>query len=300
MTATIGVGDGPSAITVTGDGVWVGDQFDATLRRIDPRTGRVDRVVPVGSSPQGIVGGPSGLWVAVRPFAAAGHRGGTLTEVTSSLPQLDPVHGHLRGDVRPRRVYDGLLGFRKTGGAPGGILVPDLAVALPRPTDSGTTYTFTLRHGIRYSDGTVVQAADFRRGIQRTISLGDEPDYFGGIIGAPACRPKPGRCDLTAGIVTDDAAGAVTFHLDRADPDFPYKLALPWAAPAPPGAAGHLMDQAPFLPGTGPYLVSHYQANSSLTLARNPNFRQWSYAAQPAGYPDAIRIDQIADPRAQE
>ena len=30
--------------------------------------------------------------VAARPFAAAAHRGGTLTEVTSSLPQLDPVH----------------------------------------------------------------------------------------------------------------------------------------------------------------------------------------------------------------
>jgi peptide/nickel transport system substrate-binding protein len=60
------------------------------------------------------------------------------------------------------------------------------------------------------------------------------------------------------------------------------------------------MDSAPFLPGTGPYMVTQYLPNSSLSLVRNPNFRQWSYAAQPAGYPDVIRIDQIADPRAQE
>ena len=33
-----------------------------------------------------------------------------------------------------------------------------------------------------------------------------------------------------------------------------------WAAPAPPGAADHLMDRAPFLPGTGPYMISQYQA----------------------------------------
>ena len=50
-------------------------------------------------------------------------------------------------------VYDGLVAFRKAGGAQGETLVPDLAVTLPRPADGGTTYTFTLRRGIRYSTG---------------------------------------------------------------------------------------------------------------------------------------------------
>ena len=72
------------------------------------------------------------------------------------------------------------------------------------------------------------------------------------------------------------------------------------AAPAPPGAAGHLMDRAPFLPGTGPYMVSRYRPDSSLTLVRNPGFRQWSYAAQPVGYPDVIRFEQMAGSRQQE
>jgi YVTN family beta-propeller protein len=300
VTATIGVGDGPRAITAAGDGVWVADQFDATLHRIDPQTDRVDRVVSLGSSPQGIVVAPSGLWVAARPFAAAAHRGGTLIEVTSPLPQLDPVHDISAATPALAGVYDGLLGFGKAGGAQGQTLVPDLAVELPRPTDGGRTYTFTLRRGIRYSNGAVVQASDFRRGIQREISFGDAPEYYETIVGAPACRRNPRQCDLTAGIVVDDAAGTVVFHLDRADPSLPYKLALLWAAPAPLGAADHLMDSAPFLPGTGPYMVSQYQPNSSLTLVRNPNFRQWSYAAQPAGYPDEIRIDQIADPHAQQ
>ena len=44
------------------------------------------------------------------------------------------------------------------------------------------------------------------------------------------------------------------------------------AAPAPPGTAGHLMDRAPFLPGTGPYMISRYRPDSSLTLVRNPGF----------------------------
>src|SRR5215468_6032579 len=277
MTATIPVGDGPSAIVATGGSVWVSDQFGARLDLIDPRTTRVSRVIPVGSSPQGIVAAGSGVWVAAAPYAAASHRGGTLTKVSSFLPPVDPVQ-----DYPLASVYDGLVAFRKAGGAQGETLVPDLAVTLPRPANGGTTYTFTLRRGIRYSTGALVRASDFRRGIQRELSFGAVPGYYEGILGAPACHQNPRRCDLSAGIVTDDAAGTVTFHLGRADPDFLDKLAMPLAAPAPPGAAGHLMDRAPFLPGTGPYMISYYRPNSALTLVRNPYFRQWSYAAQPA------------------
>jgi ABC-type transport system substrate-binding protein len=92
---------------------------------------------------------------------------------------------------------------------------------------------------------------------------------------------------------------AVTFHLTQPDPDFLYKLALLLAVPAPPGTPGHVIGHAPFMPGTGPYMISQYQPGASFTLVRNPHFRQWSYAAQPAGYPDTIRFDYVADPRRQ-
>ena len=300
VTALIGVGDGPSAIAAASDGVWVSDEFDATLDRIDPHTNQVSRVISVGSTPRGIVAAGSGVWVAAQPFAAASHRGGTLTEVSSDLPQLDPVHDLDLASPALAAVYDGLVAFRKAAGAQGDTLVPDLAVVLPRPADGGKTYTFTLRRGIRYSNGTPVRASDFRRGLQRQLSFGDVPDYYQAILGAPACHPNSRRCDLAAGIITNDAAGTVTFRLSQADPDFLDKLALLMAAPAPPGAAGHLMDRAPFLPGTGPYKISRYRPGASLTLVRNPYFRQWSYAAQPAGYPDVIRIEQMADPRQRQ
>jgi len=296
VTATIGVGDGPGALAAASGGVWVSDEFGATLDLIDPGTNRVIRVIPVGSSPQGIVAAGSGVWVAAAPYAAASHRGGTLTRVSSFLAPPDPVHDY----AVLSNVYDGLVAFRKAGGAQGETLVPDLAVTLPRPADGGTTYTFTLRRGIRYSTGALVRASDFRRGIQRELSFGDVPAYYEGILGAPACHQNPRQCDLSAGIVTNDAAGTVTFHLGRADPDFLDKLALLMAAPAPPGAASHLMDRAPFLPGTGPYMISRYRPNSALTLVRNPHFRQWSYAAQPAGYPNVIRLVHMADPRKEQ
>jgi YVTN family beta-propeller protein len=301
VTATIGVGDGPSSIVAASNALWVSDEFGATLDRIDPRAGKVTRSVFVGSSPRGLAATPSGVWVGARPFAAASHRGGTLTVVWDYLPERDPVQAYDPfGGPALATVYDGLVTLRRSGGAAGLTLVPDLARTLPRPADGGTTYTFTLRPGIRYSNGMPVRASDFRRGIQRTLSFGAAPPYYEGILGGQTCHRQPHRCDLSAGIITNDAAGTVTFHLGHADPDFLYKLALLLAVPAPPGAPDHTIYRAPFLPGTGPYKISQYRPNTSVTLVRNPYFRQWSYAAQPAGYPNVIRFDRVAGPARQE
>jgi len=300
VTATIGVGDGPSAIAAAKNGVWVSDEFGATLDRIDPQTDRVDRVIFVGSSPQGMAVAGAGVWVAARPFAAATHRGGTLTVVTHWLPQRDPVLGGGAMDLPAMTaVYDGLVAMRKSGGTRGFTLVPDLAGRLPLPTDGAKTYTFALRPGVRYSSGVLVRASDFRRGMQRELTVGFNATYYDRILGAQRCGSHPRHCRLSAGIVTNDAAGTVTFHLAQADPDFLYKLALPLAVPVPPGAPSHVVQRAPFLPGTGPYMISQYRPDKSFTLVRNPHFRQWSYAAQPVGYPDIIRLVHVADPSKQ-
>jgi YVTN family beta-propeller protein len=304
VTATTGVGDGPSSIVVAKDGVWVSDEFDATLDRIDPRSARVIRTVHLGSSPQGLVRAGSGVWVAARPFTAASHRGGTLTAVSELPPVADPTLGYDSANTPVlATVYDSLTALRRSGGAAGLTLVPDLATRLPLPADGGTTYTFTLRRGIRYSNGVALRASDIRRGIQRQLINGhaaEIPNYYDGIPGASACRQHPRRCDLSAGIITDDAAGTVTFHLAQADPDFLYKLTGSFVAPAPPGTPDRAISRAPFLPGTGPYMISQVKPHESVTLVRNPYFRQWSYAAQPAGYPSVIRYERMADPSSQE
>ncbi|MGN6173776.1 MAG: ABC transporter substrate-binding protein, partial [Streptosporangiaceae bacterium] len=299
MTGTVDVGDGPTSIVAAKNAIWVSDEFNATLDRIDPQTDQV-ATIHLASSPRGLAAAGTGVWVAASPFSPARHRGGTLTVVSSYLPERDPATAIDINDAVLGTVYDGLAALRKSGGAAGFSLVPDLATRLPRPADGGTTYTFTLRPGIRYSTGTFVRASDFRRGIARQLSFGANPGYYEGILGAQACHQHPKRCDLSAGIVTSDAARTVTFHLNRPDPDFLYKLALTLAVPAPPGAPNHVINRAPFLPGTGPYKISQYRPAASFTVVRNPYFRQWSYAAQPAGYPDVIRYEQLADLRKQQ
>ena len=234
VTATIRVPDGPSAIVATGDSVWVSDQFAATLDRIDPRAGRVAQSFLVGSSPHGLALTSGGVWVAARPFAAASHRGGTLTEVSRSLPAVDPAQAYdYMALPALASVYDGLVAFRRSPGAPAPHPGPgpgrDLAAAHrrgPRTASRSPRYPLLQRHDrARHPTSATASSA--------AAHLRANPSYYKGILGGPG-RQNPRRCDRSAGIVTDDAAGPVTLHLTQADPDFLYRLALLLATPARP------------------------------------------------------------------
>ena len=131
---------------------------------------------------------------------------------------------------------DGLVAFRHVGGAAGSTFAPDLATTIPVPTDEGLTYTFQLRSGVEYSNGRSVRPGDVRRGIERLFRLGSfDASLFSDLVGGEACLKHPRGCDLSAGIVANDATGTVTFHLTRKDPEFLVNLASPDAMVIPEG-----------------------------------------------------------------
>jgi YVTN family beta-propeller protein len=286
VSAVIPVGAGVSSVLVDDGSVWVADSDAGTVDRIDASTNHVVSTIPTGSGPQSLGAFDGRVWLTARQSTAS-HRGGTLTLYNLVWPDsLDQGVGY----VGPWGVFastsDGLVGFRRVGGLEGGTIVPDLATSLPIPTDEGVTYTFHLRPGIEYATGEPVRAGDFVRAFERMFRIGNVygPYYFTGIVGAKACTKK--HCDLSQGVVADDRAGTVTFHLRAADPEFLDKLALPAAFPAPPGTP--MTRALPLgIPGTGPYEMKSY-THRDLILVRNPHFKLWSAAAQPDGYPDRI------------
>ena len=306
VTATH-LGQLTAAIAAGPAGIWVGNVGEATVARIDPATGQVSgRPLFLGSGPSGLALTGSTLWVATQSSPALAHRGGTLTiaNVGGTLEQIDFIDPAVAYQWATWSaldlVYDGLVGWNRASGIASTQLVPDLAVALPSPSDGGRTYRFVLRRGIHYSNGLPLRASDIRRGLQRVITLPSSlgpPAYFADVIGADGCRVHRPHCDLTTGIQTNDAAGTVTFHLTRPDPDFLAKLATgEFAAAVPPGTPLRAPSSRP-IPGTGPYQISRYLPGrhgrpSALTLGRNPYFPRahpWAPAAQPAGYVDEIR-----------
>ena len=187
--------------------------------------------VSVGSRPLGLATSGDAVLVAVR-HSGAGHRGGTLV-LRADRPKQGDFIDHIDvalSDytyVSPllRMTGDGLTAFNQASGPAGAQLVPDLATSLPTPTDGGRTYAFLLRSGIRYSTGKPVRATDFRSSIERDFALGSPTSDFDELVGGAQCRKHPKRCDLSRGIVADDVARTVTFHLIHPDPDFLYRLA---------------------------------------------------------------------------
>jgi YVTN family beta-propeller protein len=286
VAAVIPVGDGPNAIAVGAGGVWVANEYGGSLVRIDPATDTPARTISVGNDPRGLAVAGGLVWVSAQDSGTS-HRGGTLTVLQNApFGSLDPARvGSLARFFTQVMTDDGLIAFKRVGGSDGAQVVPDLAASLPTPTDGGRTYTFQLRPGIHYSNGALVRPEDFRRAIERDLKLGDSYDYQK-IVGEAACVARPARCDLSRGIVTDDAADTVTFHLLTPDPEFFQRLSLTDAVPVPAGAPDHDIGTHP-LPSTGQYMVAS-DTPRQVTLVRNPYFHEWSHAAQPDGYPDRI------------
>jgi len=294
---TIRLGGEPTGIAYGGGAVWVANSLGGSVVRIDPHVGSV-RSIRIGNQPAALTAAGGDVLATVLPSAAA-HRGGTLTLIANLSPHdqaTDPAAAYTVPMWQMLSVTnDGLVGYRRAGGPAGDTLVPDLARALPAPADGGRAYTFHLRPGIRYSTGALVRPEDFRNAIERVFRLnylGGAAGLYAGIVGAGRCERAPSRCDLARGIVTNDQANTITFHLTAPDPDFLYMLAFPFADAVPPGTPGHLIGPAQ-LPATGPYLTRSFVPRHSWTLVRNPRFRPWSGQAQPSGYPGRIvlRLD---------
>jgi YVTN family beta-propeller protein len=299
VTATVPTGANPSAVAAGAGAIWVANSGDGTIRRLDPRTSRVTTTVRVGSSPNALALSDGKVW-ATTLSSPAGHRGGVLRVESPALSPkscrcIDPAfwadESNPTADIVPRLVYDGLVTYRHVGGVAGERLVPDLAVHLPTPTDEGRTYSFQLRPGPHYSDGTPVRASDFRSSLERLVMLQPYAGaYVEGIVGARRCATRRGgRCDLSKGIETNDRAGTITIHLTAADPEFLYKLAIPLASVVPAGTLRRPARVRP-IPATGPYRIASFDPSHEVRLVRNKYFRVWSADARPDGYPDEIRF----------
>ena len=224
--------------------------------------------------------------------SAAGASGGTFNAVANKAPSGSPdpqINYTLQEWQLLIFSHDGLVGFKRAGGTEGTKIIPDLATSVPTPTDGGKTYVFTVRKGIKFSNGKELKPSDVKYTFLRLFKIKQSPNagsWYNVIVGGDACVKSPDTCNLDQGVIANDAKGTVTFHLTRGDPEFLDKLAVPFAFILPTGTPNHEVQIPP--PGTGPYKWVTYNPNKELKLVRNPYFKEWSKDAQPNGKPDVI------------
>lgn len=205
---------------------------------------------------------------------SAGKDGGSITIAQTSQPDsLDPALAYTSNSWEPLWVvYTPPLTYRHAEGQEGTELIPGVAEALPEISADGRTYRFTIRDGLRYSDGTPVKASDFEHTVKRVLNLESGGTYlFEGIVGATDyIDGGDAQADID-GIEADDKTGEVTVRLTDPDGTFSNVLATSFAGLVPAGTPFEDQTKTP-PPGVGPYEITKSVPNREFVLERVKGF----------------------------
>src|SRR5664280_1765837 len=169
-----------------------------------------------------------------------------------------------------------LVVFKSAPGAAGVTLVPDLATTLGVPTDGAKTWTYTLRDGLKFEDGTPITSADVKYGVARQLdknTFPNGPTYFNDFLAnVPAGYSvyKDKNLNALTSITTPNAK-TIVFHLNTPFSGFDYFAQLPATAPVPV-AKDTGSKYKLHVVSSGPYMFDTVQLGKEYTLKRNPNY----------------------------
>lgn len=222
--------------------------------------------------------------------------GGTLNLALTSTPDsTDPGNTYYAFNWDFSRLYARpLLTYKPSPGKDGLTLVGDLATGPGTVSSDGLTWTFHLRPGEKFEDGSPITSQDVKYAVERSTNyapdvLPNGPGYFQQYLADPtypgAYKDKdPNKMGLTS-ITTPDQT-TVEFHLQHPFADFNYLATLPETAPVPPAKdTGANYQTHPI--SSGPYMFSSYDPNKGFTLVKNPN---WSSSVDPV---DKQLVNQV-------
>ena len=175
-------------------------------------------------------------------------------------------------------------------------LVGDLAEGTGTPNDDSTEWTFKLKEGISFEDGSAITAEDVKFGFEHAFdpSLAIGLDYLQNYVkGAKEYKgvfQEPEGLDSIK--VIDDRT--ITIETNEPMADFPSVVAFAPGTPFPKDKVTKV-DQIQKDPiSSGPYKVDEYKAGESLTLVRNENWDPKTDDIRPA-YPDGYKFTVSLD-----
>jgi peptide/nickel transport system substrate-binding protein len=203
-----------------------------------------------------------------------GKSGGSITIGMTSQPDfLDPASAYTVNAWESQwQAYTGPLTYERAEGEEGTKLIPGVAEAMPKITNGGKTYEFTVRKGLKYSDGSPVKASDWEHAIKRVfIQESGGSGFFSGIVGAEAYAEAGKEKGDIKGIEADDQSGKVTINLTAPDGTFLNVLATNFAAFVPGNTSFDILTKNP-PPGVGPYTYTKSVPNREFVMEKNKHF----------------------------
>lgn len=196
--------------------------------------------------------------------------GTTISACLASEPDtIDPaLNSSVDGATYILHAFSGLVGYDDEGA-----LVADLAEALPSPVenqDGTVTYTFVLRDGLKWSDGSDLTAGDFVYAWNRAFDPETAADYsylFAIVDGA-----DEGTLNISA---PDDTHFVVTLEVDV--PYFFELCAFPTFMPVQQAAVEAVADngwatEADTYVTSGAYTITSWTHSGQIVMTKNPNY----------------------------
>lgn len=206
------------------------------------------------------------------PAAAQAGKTGLTLGMVLEPPSLDPTSAAAAaiGEVVHYNILEGLTKIHVDGK-----VTPLLAESWTETPD-GKTYTFTLKKGVTFADGSAFDAAAVKFSFERAKAPDSKNKAKGGVF-------------ANISTISTPDAHTVILVLNRADPSLPFRLGENTAVILHPRTA----DQAGTAPvGTGPYKLADWKKGSAITLTARDDAR-----VKPAIRRVVFRI--INDPAAQ-
>jgi len=193
------------------------------------------------------------------PSAATGARRGGTMRVATGTPTaaLDPVTMYDSASIATvQQVAEYLIWVNNDLS-----LRPVLAESWAS-SNGGQTWTFTLRQGVNFQDGTPFTAKDVVTTFERLVSPNSGSAALSNLKGI-----------LSPGNVSSPSPGQVTFQLDRPFVDFPYMVSSTnYNAVILPASYLGAWEKKPV--GTGPFTLSSYTTGQRATFSRNQSYWQ--------------------------
>lgn len=216
--------------------------------------------------------------------AAAVDPNGELNTNTGGEPDtIDPQKESFVNEVaQTMMVFEGLMTYDPKTLKP----IPGAAKDQPKVSSDGLTYTYTLRDGIKYSDGSAVTAKDFAFGFTRLCDPNIAGEYaFTGyvIVGCEDYSnldPKkatPAELAAAKGKLGISVSGNdISFKLTEQAPYFNSIAALWVGVPSRESdvtkGGDKWTEPATFI-GNGPFKLTEWKHNEKMVYERNDNYR---------------------------
>jgi peptide/nickel transport system substrate-binding protein len=214
--------------------------------------------------------------------------GGSLNLLaTGDCDAWDPANTYYGWCWNMQRLFTRtLVGYSSTPGANNVKIEPDLATALGESNADFTEWTYKLKTGVKWEDGTPVTSKQVKYGLQRVFATdlfsNGPSSYYLCLLSKCDAEGTPAYAgpykDKTGGLdsITTPDDNTIIFKLSTSTPDFDYLMAMPASAPVPLTENGSNVGSKYTLKplSNGPYKFSSYTPEQRVVWVRNDQYDQ--------------------------